>query len=185
MLIILSGVAGSGKDTIKEELIKRNSDIVTIKSYTTRQPRDNKDDLDRYFFVTQEEFVNLIDQGNLYEYSMHHGNYYGTSKEELDKRVEEGKTVVKDIDVNGTRELINLFKNQLKTVSIFLKVNKGELYKRLIDRGETHESATLRLSRQEYEESMLTMYDYVVNNNNLEKTVNIIETIIKEEKNFE
>lgn len=181
MLVILSGVAGSGKDTIKLELMKRMSNLATIKSYTTRKPREDKEDLNRYFFVTQEEFVDLINQEKLYEYSMHHDNYYGTSKEELDSKIADGKIVIKDIDVNGTKELINIFKNKLKTISIFLKVDKEELHRRLIERGETLESAEKRLSRQEYEESMLTLYDYVVYNNDLEKTLNIIKQIIEEE----
>ena len=181
MLIILSGVAGSGKDTIKVELMKRNPKLGTIKSYTTRAPRDNKDDLDRYFFVSQEEFVDLIEKEKLYEYSIHHDNYYGTSKDELDGQIANGKIVIKDIDVNETRELMDIFKDELKTISIFLKVKKEELYQRLLDRGETPENAERRLARLEYEESMLTMYDYVVHNDNLEKTLNIIERIIEEE----
>lgn len=181
MLVILSGVAGAGKDTVKNELMKRISNLTTIKSYTTRKPRDDKDDLNNYFFVNEEEFLKLIDQGKLYEYSIHHDNYYGTSKEELDSKIKEGKIVIKDIDVNGTRDLIDIFKDKLKVIKIFLKVDKDELYKRLIERGETEEGAKLRLARQEYEESLLTMYDYVVNNNDLEKTLKIIETIINEE----
>lgn len=181
MFVILSGVAGSGKDTVKVELMKKISNLTTIKAYTTRQPRDNQEDINRYFFVNQEEFLQLIEQGKLYEYSMHHNNYYGTSKEELDSKIADGKIVIKDIDVNGTKELIEIFEGKLKVVTIFLKVKKDELYKRLIDRGETDESARLRLARQEYEESLLTMYDYVVYNDNLEKTLNIIEKIIEEE----
>lgn len=181
MLVILSGVAGSGKDTVANELMKRISNLVTIKSYTTRQPRDDKDDLNRYFFVTEDEFLKLIDQGAMYEYSIHHNNYYGTSKKELDGQIEKGNIVIKDIDVNGTRDLIDIFKDKLKVVTIFLKVDKEELYRRLIERGESKESVELRLSRQEYEESLLTMYDYVVKNDDLEKTLEIIEIIINEE----
>lgn len=181
MLVILSGVAGSGKDTVKQELMKRISNLTTIKSYTTREPRNDKDDLNRYFFVTEDEFLKLIDQGAFYEYSIHHNNYYGTSKEELDSQISKGKIVIKDIDVNGTRDLIDIFKDKLKVITIFLKVDKEELYNRLIERGETEESANLRLSRKEYEESLLTMYDYVVHNDDLEKTLNIIEKIIDEE----
>ena len=181
MFVILSGVAGSGKDTIKNELLKKISNSTTIRAYTTRKPRDNDEDLKKYFFVTQEEFIELIEQGELYEYSITHGQYYGTSKKELDSKLADKKIIIKDIDVNGTRDLIDIFKGKMRVVSIFLKVDKEELYQRLINRGETEESARLRLARQEYEESLLTMYDYVILNEDLNKTIKIAETIIKEE----
>ncbi len=181
MFVILSGVAGSGKDTVKTELLKKISNSTTIRAYTTREPRDTEDDLKKYFFVTQEEFISLIDQGDLYEYSINHGNYYGTSKKELDSKLADKKIVIKDIDVNGTRDLIDIFKGKMRVVSIFLKVDKDELYERLLHRGETEDSAKLRLARQEYEESLLTMYDYVVLNDDLDKAVKIAQTIIEEE----
>ena len=181
MLVILSGVSGSGKDTVKAELLNRINNLTTIKAYTTREPRDEDEDLSRYFFVSKEEFQDLISGERLYEYSEHHNNFYGTSKNELDRNISEGKIVIKDIDVNGTKDLIDVFREGLKVVPIYLKVEKDELYKRIINRGATKEEADLRLSRFEYEESFIPIYDYVVYNDNLEKTVNIIEKIILEE----
>lgn len=181
MFVILSGVAGSGKDTIKVELMKKIGNLTTIKSYTTREKRNNKDDLNRYYFVSEEDFIKLIKEEKLYEYSVHHNHYYGTSKEELDKPIREGKIVIKDIDVNGTKELLEIFKDKHKVISIFLKVDRDELLKRLIERGTPEDEAYLRLDRQEYEESLLPIYDYVIKNDNLEKTLEIIEKIIEEE----
>lgn len=181
MFVILSGAAGSGKDTVKMELLKKLKNSTTIKAYTTRKPRDDTKDLNNYFFVTEEEFIDLIKQNKLYEHSINHGNYYGTSKHELDSKLKQQQVIIKDIDVNGTKDLINIFKGKIRVVSIFLKVDKEELYQRMINRGETEESAKLRLTRLEYEESLLLMYDYVVLNNDLNKTVKIIEKIIEEE----
>lgn len=181
MFIILSGASGSGKDTVKKELLERIDNLTTIPSFTTRSPRD-EEDKKRYFFVTEQEFKELIKNGEVYEYSIHHGNYYGTSKKELDKKISSGFSVIKDIDVNGTMNLVKTFKDIMKVVTIFLKVDKKELQDRLRKRGTSKEEIELRLSRVDYEEQYIDSYDYVIVNDNLEKTVNEIEKIIEKEK---
>ena len=187
MLVLLSGVSGAGKDTIKKELIKRNSNITSLPSYTDREPREGEVNGEIYNFITTEEFKKLIEQGDLYEYDIHHNHYYGTSKHLLNERLESGKIIVKDIDVNGTENLVKLLGRDTKIVTIFLRVPREELLRRLIAR---HQNAdpkeiTLRLDRFEYEESKIGLYDYVIKNNDLEKTMEIITTIIKSEANLE
>lgn len=182
MLVILSGVSGAGKDTIKKELIKRMENVTTISSYTDR-PRRESDIDGQYNFVAKEEFERMIKNDELYEYSVHHNHYYGTSKKLLDDTINQGKIIVKDIDVNGTEDLIQIFKDKLKVVTIFLKVPKNILKSRLENR-ETNpdlKEIQLRLNRFDYEESKLGNYDYVIKNNDLEKTVQIITTIIENE----
>ena len=97
------------------------------------------------------------------------------------------RQLVKDIEVNGTENLIKKLGNDTKLVTIFLKVNKEELKNRLINRGDNLSEADmqLRLGRLEYEESKIGLYDYVIKNDNLEKTVQIIMTIIENEKKLE
>ena len=136
MLVILSGVAGSGKDTIKKELLKRTKNIVTMPSYTDRLPRPDEEQGKIYNFVTTQEFEEKIKNGEFYEYSVHHENYYGTDKKILDKNIKNGKIIVKDIEVNGTENLLKIFKNKLKIVTIFLRVPKEELKRRLKNRVE-------------------------------------------------
>ena len=187
MLVLLSGVSGAGKDTIKKELIKRNSNITSLPSYTDREPREGEVNGEIYNFITTEEFKKLIEQGDLYEYDIHHNHYYGTSKHLLNERLESGKIIVKDIDVNGTENLVKLLGRDTKIVTIFLRVPREELLRRLIAR---HQNAdpkeiTLILDRFEYEESKIGLYDYVIKNNDLEKTMEIITTIIKSEANLE
>ena len=80
MLVILSGVSGAGKDTIKKELIKREENIVTIPSFTDRAMRANDVEGGTYHFVSTEEFERMIKDDELYEYNVHHEHYYGTSK---------------------------------------------------------------------------------------------------------
>ena len=97
---------------------------------------------------------------------------------------ESGKIIVKDIDVNGTEELVKILKNDVKVITIFLRVPMDELKRRLIlrDANISKEEIELRLNRFEYEESKTDIYDYVITNNNLEKSFKIIKTIIEEEK---
>ena len=128
----------------------------------------------------------MIKNNELYEYSVHHNHYYGTSKKLLNEKISSGKIVVKDIDVNGTEELVDLLKDDTKVVTIFLRVPKEVLKNRLENRADkpSLKEIELRLNRFDYEESKINFYDYVIKNNNLEKTVQIIMTIIENELNI-
>ena len=183
MLVLLSGVSGAGKDTIKKELIKRMDNVISMPSYTDRKPREGEIDGKIYNFITTEEFETKIKENEFYEYSVHHEHYYGTSQKILDEAMKSGKIIVKDIEVNGTENLLNLFKDDLDMVTIFLRVPKEELRRRLEHRVEkaSIKEIELRLNRFDYEESKIGIYDYVLKNDNLEKTVQIIMTIIKNE----
>ena len=187
MLVILSGVSGAGKDTIKKELIKRMDNVISLPSFTSREPREGEEEGVQYHFITREEFMNKIAQDEFYEYDIHHNNYYGTSKKLMNEKIQSGKIIVKDIEVNGTENLIRLLANETKLVPIFLKVDREELKRRLINRGDnlSPEEMELRLSRLDYEESKIGLYDYVIKNDDLEKTVQIIMTIIKNELRIE
>ena len=187
MLVILSGVSGSGKDTIKKELIKRMKNVVSLPSYTSRSPREGEEEGVQYHFISKEEFEEKIKNDEFYEYDLHHENYYGTSKKLLNEKIASGKIIVKGIEVNARENLIRLLKDETKLVTIFLKVDKEELRRRLIERDKniTEAEIQLRLGRQEYEESKIKSYDYVIKNDDLEKTVQIIMTIIENEKKLE
>ena len=183
MLVLLSGVSGAGKDTIKKELIARMENVESLPSYTDRQPRENDIPGQTYNFVTTEEFEAMIARGELYEYSAHHNHYYGTSKKLLNEKMQNGKIIVKDIDVNGTENLVKLLGKDTRIVTIFLRVPKEELHRRLLQRTPDADpkEITLRLNRFDYEESKIGVYDYVLKNNNLEKTIQIITAIIENE----
>ena len=187
MLVILSGVSGAGKDTIKQELIKRMENVISLPSFTSREPREGEEEGIQYHFITKEQFKEKIKNEEFYEYDLHHENYYGTSKKLMNEKIKSGKIIVKDIEVNGTENLIKKLGNDTKLVTIFLKVEKEELKKRLINRGDHLSEAEmqLRLDRLDYEESKIGLYDYVIKNDNLEKTVQIIMTIVENEKKLE
>ena len=184
MLVILSGVSGAGKDTIKKELLKRIPNAVTLPSFTSRDMRPGEVEGDHYHFISKEEFEEKIRKGDFYEYDLHHGNYYGTSRELMNNKIKEGKIIVKDIEVNGVENLLRILKDDVKIVTIFLKVPKSALQKRLENRVDTpsQKEIQLRLNRIDYEESRIGMYDYVVKNNNLEiidEVITLVEKINK------
>ena len=183
MLVLLSGVSGSGKDTIKKELISRMDNVVTMPSCTDRPPREGEAELGIYEFLTTDEFEQRIKDGEFYEYSIHHENYYGVPKKVLDEKMESGNIVVKDVDVNGTESLLGILRDNMKIVTIFLRVPREELRARLENREGVKKAKEieLRLNRFDYEESKIGIYDYVIKNDDLEKTVQIIMTIIKNE----
>ncbi len=181
MLILLSGVSGAGKDTIKKELIKRIENVESLPSYTDRPIRIDEIQGDLYNFVTTEEFENMIKQNEFYEYDVHHEHYYGTSRKLMNQKISSGKIIVKDMDVNGTEHLMELLKDEVKVVTVFLRVPKEELQRRLKKRPDklSPKEIKLRLNRFDYEESKIGIYDYVLKNDNLERTIQILEAIIK------
>ena len=185
MLVILSGVSGAGKDTIKKEIINKMENVVSIPSITSRPIRPGDVPGETYIFVSDEEFRKMIDEEGLYEFDIHHNHYYGVPRKLLDEKVNNGKIVIKDVDVNGTEHLVKKLRKNMKVVTIFLKVPREELRRRLLERVDkpSEEEIQLRLSRFDYEESKMENYDYVIDNTNQEKTVKKVMEII--ERNLE
>ena len=161
MFVILSGVSGAGKDTVMREILKRMDNVEFIASYTSREQRDRDIPGQTYNFVSREKFEQMIKNDEFYEYDVHHENYYGTSKKLLNEKISKGKIIIKDIDVNGTENLVKILKDDIKIITIFLRVPKAVLRKRIEQREEgiTSEEVDLRLSRFEYEESKIPKYN--------------------------
>ena len=134
-----------------------------------------------YIFVDNEEFKRMIENSELYEFDIHHNHYYGVPKKPLNDKINNGKIVIKDVDVNGTENLVKILKENMKVITIFLRVSKDELRKRLENRIDkpSEEEINLRLGRFEFEESKMNNYDYVIDNKDLEETVKKVMEIIK------
>ena len=181
MLVILSGVAGAGKDTVAKEVIARMDNVVSIPSVTDRPIRPGDVPGETYIFVDTDEFKKMIEKEELYEFDIHHNHYYGVPKKPLNDRIKEGKVVIKDVDVNGTENLVKILKKDMKVVTIFLRVPKEELKKRLQNRVDKpdEKEIELRLGRFDFEESKMGNYDYVIDNLNKEETVKKVIEIIK------
>ena len=139
---------------------------------------DNNLDFQEYMIIPQRDTI--------HERVRVGAEVFHSLKKVLNEKIQEGKIIVKDIEVNGTENLLKLLKDDLKIVTIFLRVPKDELRRRLENRIEkaSIKEIELRLNRFDYEESKIGLYDYVIKNDDLEKTVQIIMTIIKGEYNL-
>lgn len=182
MLVILSGVAGAGKDTVKKEIVKRLDYVDTFPTVTSRPMREGDIPGVTYIFVTEEKFKEMIQNGEFYEYDIHHNNYYGVAKRPLQEKLTSGKVAIRDVDVNGTESLIKQLSDTMKIITIFLRVPKEELRARLEAREDkpSEQEIELRLGRFEYEESKMGQYDYVIDNTNQEETIKKVIKIIEE-----
>ena len=183
MLVLLGGVSGAGKDTVKNEMIRRIDNVISIPSYTSREKREGEIPGVTYYYVTTEEFEKMIKDKEFLEYDYHHDHYYGTSKKIILNKIKEGKIIIKDIDVNGIENIKKSIGDKVKIITIFLRVPRKELERRLRNRedGLTEEQIQQRLGRLEYEESKIPTFNYVVDNIDLDKTFSTIEEIIRKE----
>ena len=176
MFVVFSGVSSAGKNTIMNELIKRRKNFYVLErsSATTRQPRESDSQYNVYEFVTVSEFENAIKEGKFFEYENVHGNYYGTILSKIEMASEHKENVYfRDIDVKGNIKLRERFKDS-GIISIFLDAPNDVLRQRLLARGDKPEDIEKRLSRGEFERSFKDNYDIVVENIDIEKTVNTI-----------
>jgi len=149
-LFVVSGAAGTGKDSVVKALREAHPEIEKTVSATTRSPRPGEQEGVDYYYRTQEQFRQLIDTDQVVEYNFYNGNYYGTLREEVDKRLEAGKLVVLVIDVHGAANIRRMFPGA--TTVFLLPPSVEELEHRLRGRGtETEESIRERLATAQSE----------------------------------
>tara|TARA_B100000575_G_C23099488_1_gene634288 strand:- start:60 stop:656 length:597 start_codon:yes stop_codon:yes gene_type:complete len=177
IMVILSSPSGVGKTTLTKKIQQKYQSFKISVSHTTRLPRSNEVEGVDYFFVPIEKFEKLIKEDKFYEYAKIFGNYYGTSKEYVDKNIITND-ILFDIDWQGTKQL-NQFKN-LKLIKIFLITeDKKELKKRLVKRDEnTPEEVNKRFKSFDEDIKHWKDYDYVIINKNLDVCFKQIENII-------
>lgn len=180
MLIILSGPSGSGKGTIIKSLLAMREDTVLSVSMTTRAPRPGEQEGVHYFFRTREKFEQTIAQDGFLEYANYQGNYYGTPEAPVRQWLNEGKNVLLEIEVQGAEKVIDRWAN---LVSIFITIpSMAELERRLRQRAtETEETIRGRLATAQTELGRAFRYQYVVLNDEVERAVSRINTIIDAE----
>ncbi|QOX62542.1 guanylate kinase [Anoxybacterium hadale] len=179
LLFVVSGPSGAGKGTICKKLIDK-MDIELSVSMTTRKPRPGEVDTKNYYFVSEEAFVETIQVEGFLEYAKVYGNYYGTPKEIVLKKLEEGKDVVLEIDIQGA---LKIRESYPKGVFIFiLPPSMSELRKRITGRGsESEDDINLRLGETLKEVSYIDKYDYCVVNGDINEAVNRVAAIVKAE----
>lgn len=181
ILIVVSGFSGAGKGTLMKELLKNHPGQYTLSiSATTRHPRDGEEDGREYFFITTEEFEKMIAQDQLIEYARYVNNYYGTPRAYVEQKLEEGKDVILEIEIQGAMKVKKAFP---ETVLLFVTPpTAGELKHRLTGRGtETEEVIDSRLRRAVEEADGMDQYDYLIINDDLERCAKELHDIIQGE----
>ena len=176
MLILISGCSGSGKNTVINKLMENNPNLNFLKACTSREKKERDEGKSPYIHITKEEFEEKIKNNELFEYEEIHGNYYGLLKETINDVIKSDKDYIKDIGVLGQKNMTSRIGNKVKIVSIYLDVPKQELINRLKLRGETE--IEKRLARFDFENAHRPNYNLIIQNNNLDKTVEIIQNII-------
>ena len=185
-LIVLSAPSGAGKTTICKNLLSLNSDWLYSISATTRPKRSNEIDGKDYIFLSKEKFEHKEKFGEFIECEWVHGNRYGTPVDPLENAVDNGKVLLLDVDVKGAMNLIEEFEDSV--VSIFIEPpglnvqDKLEsLNDRLINRGDYNDTLIKqRLKRFELELSYKEKFVYSFINEDLKKTTDEINKVIKE-----
>jgi len=181
ILLILSSPSGAGKTTLTKKIQQKYRNFKLSVSHTTRKPRDNEIEGIDYYFVTNNEFKNLIKTDSFYEFAKIFENFYGTSKKNVDEVIQKND-ILFDIDWQGTKQL-SKFKN-LKLVKIYLITeNKIEIKKRLIKRNQnSKKEIESRFNSFDEDVKHWIDYDYIIINKNLETCFKQIEKIISLEK---
>ena len=178
LLIVLSGPSGVGKGTVRKAIFSHpNTAFEYSISMTTRLPREGEVDGVDYFFKTRAEFESLISQGKLLEYAEFVGNYYGTPVDYVRETLDNGKDVFLEIEVQGAQQVREKFPEGL---FIFLAPpSLSELKNRITTRGtETEEVINNRMTVAKEEIEMMSLYDYVVENDQVEHAVEKIKAIV-------
>ena len=180
-LFVVSGPSGTGKTTILRRVLDSRRDLGFSVSYTTRAKRPGEEEGKDYFFVSEEQFEARIRNGEFIEWARVHDNLYGTSREYVDSRLDAGIDVVLDIDVQGA---LNVQKERPKAVYVFIAPpSYDELNNRLETRGtENAEQLRTRLRNARWELSKIYLFQYVVVNCSLDRSVEQLDAIITSEQ---
>jgi len=176
IIVILSSPSGAGKTTLVKEISKRDNFNISV-SHTTRKPRSNEIDGKDYYFVSEITFKNLINDDKFLEYAKVFKNYYGSSKDVVFKKLNNGENVIFDIDWQGTQQIRNQ-KLNYKIITIFiLPPSRDELYNRLLNR-DRNDVKIAKERMTKFNEDVLHWkdYDFVVINDDLR---NCYKKIIK------
>lgn len=179
MLVIVSGFSGAGKGTLIKALLARYADQYALSiSATTRGPREGEQHGREYFFLSKNEFEQLIAEDALIEHACYVGNYYGTPKRYVMEQMEAGRDVILEIEIQGALKVKERFP---ETLMIFVTPpGAGELERRLRGRGtETEDVIRSRLHRAVEEAEFMDRYEYVLVNDNLDTCVEEMHQLIQ------
>lgn len=181
MLIVLSGFSGSGKGTVVNELTQDDNYRLSV-SATTRKPRSGETHGKEYYFISTEEFEEMIRKNELLEHAQYVENYYGTPRNYVQAQLDEGYDVILEIEMIGALNVKTKFP---EAVLLFVTPPNARLLRdRLTGRG-TEDDATVakRLARASEEVEFMDKYDYIVVNDDLKTCINEVKAIIVASRN--
>ncbi len=180
MLVVISGFSGAGKGTLMKKLMEQYDNYSLSISATTRAPRPGEVEGKDYFFVDKERFMEMIKNDELLEYANYVGNYYGTPKAYVEAEMNKGRDVILEIEIQGALKIKAKYPD---SVLIFITPPSAEELKaRLINRGtETEEVINKRLQRAAQEAVGVEGYDYILINDNLDKTTKHLNYLIQDQ----
>ena len=180
-LIVISAPSGAGKGTVIDGVMKINSNLWLSVSMTSRKMRSNDIPGETYFFVSKEEFEERIKEGVFLEYAIYNGNYYGTPKDKIQEKLDQGIDVILEIEIQGALKVKELVPD---AIFIFiLPPSMKELRRRLVSRGTDSKEKVLERFRTAYREiNEVTKYNYVVINDEVEKAVSKVNAILLSER---
>lgn len=181
MIFVISAPSGAGKTTLINKLLKTEDDFMFSISTTTRPKRWDEIEGVNYHFISKDDFNRMIGNDEFVEWAEVYGNYYGTTKKEVDRIRKSGKIPLFDVDIQGSRSL----KNRLEDgVFVFIiPPSKNVLEKRLVGREtENNEQLDLRLKNAYKEIAEYANFDYVIINCDLESAFSRLMAIVTAEK---
>ena len=180
-LIVVSGPSGAGKDTIVSKYLERHPEDELSISMTSRDIRSNDIPNETYFFVSRDEFEKRISDGVFLEYAEYNGNYYGTPKDKINDKLNEGKDVILEIEIQGALKVKELVPD---AIFIFiLPPSMDELRERLVKRGTDSIDKILSRFQTAYQEiNEVTKYNYVVINDVVDRAVDKVRAILLSER---
>ncbi len=180
-LIVLSGFAGVGKGTVLKSLFETHEGYAYSVSATTREPRPGEVDGVHYFFISKERFEQMIAGDELLEHACYVGNYYGTPKAYVDRKLEEGFDVILEIEIQGA---LNIKKKVPEAILIYmLPPSAKTLKERLTGRGtETEEVILKRMKRAAEEAAGVEQYDYIIVNEDADECAQELNCLIRAQR---
>ena len=180
-LFVVSSPSGGGKGTLVRGVLEIVENLSYSVSYTTRGPRANEVNGREYFFVDRPTFEEMVAGGEFLEWACVHGNFYGTSKQQIAEKTAAGLDIILEVDVQGAASVRQLL---MDTVSVFiLPPSFAVLKERLCARGtDTAESLELRLRNAPEELKHYSKFDYVIINDEIERAVGQLASIIYAER---
>ena len=177
ILAIISGFSGAGKGTVVNKLLEKENYAVSI-SAKPLEPIQGEVDGKNYLFKLRDEYENKIENNQLIEYAEYVGNYYGTPRDYVFKKLEEGYDVILEIEMQGALKVKEMLPET--ALSFITPPSAGELKKRLVGRGtETIEQIDKRMSRAVDECDYMNKYDYIVVNDDLDECVDEIHRLLQ------